>query len=261
MAFPVRLHRNGMRIEMIEGKGYTNQGGREYNEDKGIFSIRKGRCYAVIADGLGGHGGGDRASSVAVETIKGCIQAWLKGKTFTEEDMEEWFERVNQNVMSMQTADCQMRTTLALLCIDERERTARLAHLGDSRIYHFENGKYVSCTFDHSVSRMAVLAGEIEIQDVRFHVDRNKLLKVIGKAEGVKAETKVISLSRQLDHAFLLCTDGFWEYVMEEEMEQELQLADSPEEWLRSMRRYLKERAKEENDNNSAIAIWVHKEG
>lgn len=245
---------------MMIGKGYTNQGGREYNEDKGAFAIRGKKCYAVIADGLGGHGGGDKASLEAVRTITKCIQEWQEERSFTEEDMAGWFEKANQNILAMQTDECRMKTTLALLCIDEMERTARLAHLGDSRIYHFENGKCVFCTFDHSVSRMAVLAGEIEMKDIRFHGDRNKLLKAVGKAEGIKAETGVISLNKYTAHAFLLCTDGFWEYVTEEEMEQTLQSADSPEEWIRTMCGCLEKKAGKENDNNSAIAIWICEE-
>lgn len=245
---------------MIIGEGYTNRGGREYNEDKGAFAVKGKKCYAVIADGLGGHGGGDKASLEAVGTVTKCIREWQEGKPVTERDMTEWFEKANQNVLAMQTADCRMKTTLALLCIDEEERMAHLAHLGDSRIYHFENGKYVFCTFDHSVSRMAVLAGEIEMKDIRFHEDRNKLLKAIGKAGDVKAETGVISLDRQSNHAFLLCTDGFWEYVTEKEMEQTLQSAASPKEWLGAMRGYLEKKAGDENDNNSAIAVWVCEE-
>ncbi len=241
---------------MITGKGYTNRGGRECNEDAGLFAVKKGICYAVIADGLGGHGNGDIASGAAVEEIKKCLEERSEDKQITQADMEEWFDRANRVVLAMQTNQAKMKTTLALLCIDERLKIAYLAHLGDSRIYHFENGKCVFCTFDHSVSRMAVLSGEIEMEEIRFHADRNKLLKAIGKAGEVKAETKTISLKEGAEHAFLLCTDGFWEYVTEEEMEQTLAIAGTPKEWLSMMRKYLNRRAKADNDNNSAIAIW-----
>lgn len=245
---------------MITGKGYTNKGGREYNEDKGLFGIRDDCCYAIIADGLGGHGNGDIASETAVRTIKECMEQWTGEKELTKEEIESWFDMANRNVMAMQTAACKMKTTLSFLYIDGRAGKARLAHLGDSRIYHFEDGKCKFCTFDHSVSRMAVLAGEIEWDDIRFHVDRNKLIKAIGKAETVNAESEELILKRQTDHAFLLCTDGFWEYITEEEMENTLQSAESPMDWLKMMRKYVQERAKENNDNNSAIALWVTKQ-
>ena len=245
---------------MITGKGYTNKGGREYNEDSGTFGIREGCCYAVLADGLGGHGNGDVASETAVRTIKECIERWPEKKALTKEEIEDWFAKANQNVVALQTAECKMKTTLSFLYIDEKAGRANLAHLGDSRIYHFEEGKCVFCTFDHSVSRMAVLAGEIEWDDIRFHVDRNRLIKAIGKAETVSVESDEISLDRRSNHAFLLCTDGFWEYVTEDEMEDTLREAESPLDWLKMMRKYIKKREKEDNDNNSAIAVWVTKE-
>lgn len=241
---------------MITNKAYTDQGGRECNEDFGVSCRKKDIFYAVLADGLGGHGNGDKASKTAVMTIVDCIREFPEPQ-ITEEKLVEWFEEANQKVLAMQTEACRMKTTLALLCINEKERIATLAHIGDSRIYHFENGKCVFYTFDHSVSRMSVLAGEIEMQDIRFHTDRNKLLKAIGKSKGVKAETSVISLCEYADHAFLLCSDGFWEYVTEEEMEQTLADAKTVEEWLERMRTILMQKVKENNDNNSAIAIWV----
>ncbi len=242
---------------MMTGKGYTNRGGREYNEDCGVLVKGDGISYAVIADGLGGHGHGDVASRTAVDTLRECFQTYPAGRPLTEEVLSDWFDQANQRVLAMQDAQCRMRTTLALLCVDEARGTAYTAHLGDSRIYHFVDGKCAFYTFDHSVSRMAVLAGEIEMEQIRFHTDRNKLLKVIGKSEDVKAETKTIELARGAAHAFLLCTDGFWEYVTEEEMEKSLRQADSAEDWLRRMRACLKRHAKEGNDNNSAIAVWI----
>lgn len=242
---------------MITGKGYTDRGGREYNEDAGFFCIADERGYAVMADGLGGHGGGDLASQTAANILKSCIRDWPAEQTLSGETLEEWIVRVNEAVIGLQTEQCRMKTTLAFLCVDERAGTACLAHVGDSRIYYFRDGKYEFCTFDHSVSRMAVLAGEISWEEIRFHTDRNKLLRAIGKSKEVKAEMKEIQLDNDSNHSFLLCTDGFWEYVTEEEMEKTLQLAESPAEWIRKMRACLESRTGEGNDNNSAIAVWI----
>lgn len=242
---------------MIVGNGYTNQGGREYNEDSGAFAVRENAAYAVIADGLGGHGQGDLASKAAVAAVKECCLGMPDDMPVTEELMVEWFNKANKDVMEMQNEQCQMKTTLAVLCVNETRATAHMAHLGDSRIYHFENGKCVFYTFDHSVSRMAVLTGEIELKDIRFHEDRSRLLKAIGKSDDVKAETKTIHFDKNASNAFLLCTDGFWEYVTEEEMEQTLAEAETPQDWINKMRQYLNKKAKKENDNNSAIAIWI----
>lgn len=168
--------------------------------------------------------------------------------------------QANNRVLKLQDEKCQMKTTLAILCASEPYRSASWAHLGDSRIYHFVDGKLVFCTFDHSVSRMAVLAGEISLEQVRFHKDRSKLLKVVGKEECSAPEYGECILEENCQHAFLLCTDGFWEYVTEQEMEETLAKNHDPNAWLNDMYHILIEKVKqrnESNDNHSAIAIFL----
>ena len=239
---------------------YTNQGGRQYNEDNCTAMKRKSMLCAVMADGLGGHGGGAKASEAAVEVIKENFRQLSDLERVSREQFDSWFEQANDSVVALQTADCQMKTTLAILCANEENGRAVWAHLGDSRIYHFIDGKEVFCTFDHSVSRMAVLAGEITLDEVRFHKDRSKLLKVVGVEELPRPEFGSCTLEKEFDHAFLLCTDGFWEYVTEEEMEQTLQTSETPEEWLKKMCHVLRTKVSGDNDNNSAVAIFFREE-
>jgi serine/threonine protein phosphatase PrpC len=239
---------------------YSNQGGREYNEDS-CTALKKGNLLcAVMADGLGGHGGGDVASKTAVEVIRSNFKKLKGTDEITQLQLNDWFEQANKNVLALQNDRCQMKTTMAVLGINADSGKANWAHLGDSRIYHFIDGKEAFCTFDHSVSRMAVLAGEISLDEVRFHKDRSKLLKVVGKENVGLPEYGDTQLERGHQHTFLLCTDGFWEYVTEQEMESTLIASKEPEEWLRQMYYILSERVKQNNvsnDNNSAIAVFV----
>ena len=171
--------------------------------------------------------------------------------------MDTWFDKANRCIVTKQTTMCQMKTTLVVLCIDKSAKTAVWEHLGDSRLYHFVDGQYVFCTFDHSVSRMAVLRGEITIDELRFHADRSKLLKVVGKEDMARPEYGACELAENQKHAFLLCTDGFWEYVTEDQMEQMLQTARTPEEWLVSMREELEKNVDGTNDNHTAVAVFI----
>lgn len=241
---------------MILKCGYTDAGGRKYNEDSGAILQRGKSLCAILADGLGGHGGGDVASHMAVDIIKkGFLE--MKNQEISREDIDTWFEQANESIVAKQSRECQMKTTLAVLYLEEEKREAQWAHLGDSRIYHFVNGKEVSCTFDHSVSRMAVLSGEIKLEEVRFHEDRSKLLKVVGKEGMVRPEYGSCTLEEQAKHAFLLCSDGFWEYVTEEVMEQVLNVAETPQKWIEMMRIELAKHVDGTNDNNSAIAVFI----
>ncbi len=238
---------------VIRGHSYSDPGGREENEDSCLLVFEEGRgACAIVADGLGGHGGGLQASSKAKDIIYDCF---TKGNISKAEEFNIWFQKANQEILAIQTPQVEMKTTLVVLLI--RDKKALWAHVGDSRLYHFEDGILVEQTFDHSVSQMAVLRGEIEQQGIRGHVDRNRLLRAIGKGDTIQIDThEEISLA-QKNHAFLLCTDGFWEYVTEPEMEKDLKHSRSPKQWIERMVKRLEKRTKNKNnDNNTAIAVF-----
>lgn len=242
---------------MVQTAGFSDCGGREYNEDSYIVVTHGNIVCAVVADGLGGHGGGKEASAAAVNTIKECIEEKDTNESVFANDIHQWFNLANDRVLEMQAANCKMKTTMALVCFEFGKDAVLSAHLGDTRIYHFVDGKLAYMSFDHSVSRMAVLAGEITMEEIRFHTDRNRLLKAVGNDDEVAPEIKELPLGQSHKNAFLICTDGFWEYVTEAQMEETLLAAGSPKEWLGEMRSRLLEAAKEGNDNNTAIAVFL----
>ena len=108
------------------------------------------------------------------------------------------------------------------------------------------------------MTQMLVMTREIKEKEIRNHPDRNKLLRVLGTA-GLEPRYEIAkSIKVNKHHAFLLCTDGFWDLVLEEEMQQCLKKAKSPEEWLSNMEKILLERGKDKPmDNYSAIGVWL----
>ncbi len=161
----------------------------------------------------------------------------------------------NREVLAIQTPRCAMKTTLVVLTL-ARGR-AVWAHAGDSRLYCFRDGRLVFQTRDHSAAQLGVLLGEITPDQIRFHEDRNRVLRALGQDDELTVETGERVLTDGA-YAFLLCSDGFWEYVLEREMEEDLESAGSAEEWLTRMRRRLAERVPAGNDNNTAAAVWVN---
>lgn len=238
---------------MILTAKYTEQGGRELNEDShGIF-VKNGCICAVVADGVGGHGGGDRASGLAVRGVNKLYQHSKEDLPIGE--IHDWVQQINQAVCRMQTPECCMKTTLCTLFTDNW--SCFWAHVGDSRVYYFKENELFSTTVDHSVSQMAVLSGEITQDEVRHHEDRNKLIRSIGNKREIKVDISGITDVSEGRHSFLLCSDGFWEYVLEKEMEETLKTSKNPVQWLEKMEALLKERVPEDNDNNTAVAVWI----
>lgn len=236
---------------MIKVKEYTNRGGREENEDSLSVFCQGNRLCAVVADGLGGHGDGSLASHLAVEYVG---EKFLEqGESFVKK-LNGNMEELNSIICSRQTDSKKMRTTIAILVIESDCVTS--AHIGDSRIYRFIDNKITDMTFDHSVSQMAVLTGEITQSEVRHHIDRDKLLRSLGKSEGIKTEFNSWGNENIDKCKFLLCTDGFWENIEESEMEDCLNSSQSPEEWMNKMTEIIKERVNENSDNYTAITVW-----
>ena len=235
---------------MLRTASYTDIGGRAENEDS-TRQMRLGeeQLCLVVADGLGGHGGGARAAAAAADAI---CREWAGDAN--SEDLKRLVQMGHEAVAAIQTAQCAMKSTVVALEIDGSR--AAWAHVGDSRLYHFVNGKLVFQTKDHSASQIAVYMGEITVEQIRFHEDRNRVLRALGQDEMPVIEAKEEELAPG-KHAFLLCSDGFWEYVLEHEMAADLAAAADPLDWLVRMRSRLMARVPKDNDNNTAAAAWV----
>ncbi len=235
---------------MLRTASYTNIGGRPRNEDS-AREVRLGteQLCTVVADGLGGHGGGEMASAAAVKAV---CENW--DGNADPGQIKSLFRIAHDDIVAIQTSACAMKSTIVALELDGN--LAAWGHVGDSRLYHFYNGKLVFQTRDHSVSQIAVFMGEITVDQIRFHEDRNQVLRALGQDSMPTVESKAEVLAPGA-HAFLLCTDGFWEYVNEPEMAADLNAAADPRDWLERMRARLLARVPADNDNNTASAVWV----
>lgn len=233
---------------------FTNQGNRDVNEDS-IGSIQQGvkSCF-VLCDGLGGHGMGDVASSLVVNEFTNQFSKNEDISTF----LEGAFLQAQDALMEDQKkrgASRKMKTTVTALVMDEK--TAYIGHVGDSRVYVFKRNKVKSRTLDHSIPQMLAMTREIKESEIRNHPDRNVLLRVMG----IEWEKPLFELMAPIPlrkcQAFLLCSDGFWELIEENQMCELLKRSTTVDEWLSSMAEVVKENGIGRNmDNYSAIAVW-----
>lgn len=230
-------------------------GGRKINEDSVFVKSENGRLAAVVADGLGGCGQGKTASETAVKTISDNFD---KVTSLNIGQINDVLEQANRSILACQTKAAKMKSTAVVFAADIDKRKYIWAHIGDSRLYHFINGKINSCTTDHSVSQIKVSMGEITEAQIRSDTDRSRLVRALGvDADKMKPSvSSVYSVKKKADvNAFLLCSDGFWQYVLEKEMEDTLRRSNSPDEWLGAMQEILASRCGIGADNYSAIVL------
>lgn len=148
-----------------------------------------------------------------------------------------------------------MRSTAVVLLLENA--MACWAHVGDTRLYHFASGRIIFQTRDHSVPQTMVDAGDIRYDDIRHHEDRNRLTRSLGSDGKVRTTILDQPVAIAGGDAFLLCTDGFWEFVTETEMEATSAKSATPKRWLAGMEVILLRKAPASHDNYTATAIFV----
>lgn len=234
----------------------TYPGTREINEDSvGIVQTQDAQCF-IVADGLGGHGKGDVASQVAVAAFQKVFQ---ESAAPLEERMKAAFLQAQQDILEQQKimrCPMQMKTTVTALAVDGKQ--VLWGYIGDTRLYGFGHLWGKVRTLDHSVPQMLVFAKEIKEKEIRHHPDRNKLLRVLG----VSGEQPRFEMSKLYGkyrfRAFLLCSDGFWEFIEDEEMRKCLNKAKTAQQWLEEMEKIVQlHGAGKARDNFSAIAVLL----
>ena len=191
---------------------------REGNEDAILINDP---LYAV-ADGMGGHRGGEVASNLALQTVEQMF-AERQG-TLTEQ-----VERANRAVFERSQSDRDvsgMGTTLTAALIEGG--AIRLAHVGDSRAYLFRGGKLQLLTEDHTLVHRMVVEGEITQTEAENHPHRSVLTRALGVEGDVRVDETKVEV-REGDR-LLLCTDGLTGMLSEDQIESILQDVRDPQE-------------------------------
>ena len=167
-----------------------------------------------VADGMGGHNGGETASAGARD---GLIAA-LMGKEPSLDALRDAITKVNADLFRQQAQDeslSGMGTTLSVIWMSEH--FVYQGHVGDSRVYRFREGKLEQMTDDHSLVGELVRAGYLTPEQAENHPNKNVILRAVGTEEGIDIDLAVEE--RKPGDLWLICSDGLHGMVKDEAME------------------------------------------
>ncbi len=191
---------------------------REGNEDSFLLLDP----LFAVADGMGGHRGGEVASDLALTTIRDLFSA-------REGSLTEQVELANRAVFERSQADravSGMGTTLTAALVQDAQ--VRLAHVGDSRAYLFRDGELHLLTEDHTLVHRMVQEGEITEAEAENHPHRNIVTRALGVDGTVQVDEAIVE-ARPGDR-LLLCTDGLTGMVGGDEIRTVLRTTADPQE-------------------------------
>jgi serine/threonine protein phosphatase PrpC len=245
-----------IRIGML-----SRRGARDRNEDAcGHWGRGKpgqdGPICCVLADGAGGHGGGDVASQTAAAAV---LESFAGRPVCSPARVRELIELANRTVVAGQPrseATRDMRSTLVVWLFDPTSVAAVWGHSGDSRLYCFRGGRLLQRTRDHSLYQAMIDAGMAQSDNLRGNPQRNVLIASLGSLDNFEADVLAQNFPLLPGDAFLICSDGFWDLLPEAEMEAALQSAPDPQAWIEELEQSILRQARPGQDNYSALSIW-----
>ena len=184
---------------------------RANNQDALIVS-EKLRLYGV-ADGMGGHKGGEVASTSARDDLL----RELEGKTPSVAALSGAIEEVNRQIYHQQEHDdalTGMGTTLSVLWMSDN--FVYIGHVGDSRVYLLRDGEFKQMTLDHSLVEQLVREGVLTEEEAQNHPMRNIITRALGTDDYVAVDAQDIPVEE--NDVYLLCSDGLSNYLEEDEL-------------------------------------------
>lgn len=187
---------------------------RSVNQD--AYHIDPDGRFFIVADGMGGHAGGQEASRIATQTIQTYLTDHWSSNKPSPQLLEESLLEANQEILRDQRQHLErsdMGTTIVVVIFRE-EQQPWCAHVGDSRLYRLRGAKLEQITEDHTWVAWAMKMGEISPDQARSHPLRHVLAQCLGRQD--LRQIDVQPLQVQPGDRLLLCSDGLTEELSDQ---------------------------------------------
>ena len=216
------MSRGRRRVRLSHGAASAVGRVRAINQD----DFGAGDDLFVLADGMGGHRGGEVASAEAVAGVLGSFDER------TRAGLARAVDRANQAVFGRAAGDVDlfgMGTTLCALALARSEGgdVLAVANVGDSRVYRYGDGRLTQVSDDHSLVADLVRAGDLTEEEAARHPPRHILTRALGIESALSVDTWELPI--QADDRYLLCSDGLFNEIDDDRIAALLAGHDNPE--------------------------------
>ena len=212
----------GVLKPMLQIGFKCNRGVVRKNNEDACFVIPNQDVY-IVADGVGGNNSGEIASSTAVESLASFVKANDLGLCGSPDEIFGFFTEAldiaNRRVFEMGREDsaCRgMASTVVMSYINGG--SAYLANVGDSRVYLYRDGQLLQLTEDHTYVNTLLKAGVISREQAAMDDRKNVITKALGAEVTVEPDFFQVNFIK--DDVFIICTDGLYDEVDEDEMKK-----------------------------------------
>jgi protein phosphatase len=198
-------------------------GARKVNQDRMGYSYTRESLLLALADGMGGHKGGEIAATIAMQALSTLFQSHAqpfvkKPERFLEDALLKAHHDIIRYATANQMPDAPRTTVIACLI---QHNTAIWAHCGDSRLYWVRQGKLLGRTRDHSHIEYLIAKGRATEYERTTHPDRNKLYNCLGATQSPTVEVSRPAALLPGD-VIMLCSDGLWAMLPDQDIVRRL---------------------------------------
>ena len=208
--------------QKLECRQLSFVGDRKINQDRMGYKITEDYSLFVVADGLGGHYGGEKASGFFCQALFGIAPLYQQRIKETPHKsgkiLADWMKATVDEMEQLFIGDVrgyEAYTTCVVLYLDNN--ISATMHCGDSRIYRLNPNKVIWRTKDHSFIQQQLNEGSLSEREMGVHPEQNQLVRSINIGKEYMPEVNIYSPIK-VGETFLLCSDGFWEYVKEADL-------------------------------------------
>jgi PPM family protein phosphatase len=234
-------------------------GGREENQDRVCVAVAEHAALLVVVDGMGGHADGARAAQVTQQVIAEAF--WHSPQPLFDPlgFLHVTIGRAHEEVVKLGAQlplEQRPRATCAVCLI--QQHASWWAHVGDSRLYHVRRGQLIARSRDHSHVELLLREGLINAEQAHSHPMRNFVECCLGGDPILPDMSLTRRRPLQADDVILVCTDGLWGSMKDEEIAAALGTRGALRDELLALGKLAVQRAGAASDNTSAAALrWL----